>query len=160
MQKVLLAIDGIKPDKKIFSYAVELCKRIKAELDVLLIIPDRVRKKAVKFGKCFEKSMMAAAFAESGDFKTAREMESEAMENIGSLLATTENEGLKYGLTLKTGETGGEIIEYVNSDRNVVITILDPSPGAQETECEDQSESKLIGEIKHKLSTPLVVVRN
>ena len=32
MQKVLLAIDGIHPDHKVFDYAVQLCKRIKAEL--------------------------------------------------------------------------------------------------------------------------------
>ena len=38
MEKVLLAIDGITPDEKAFYYAVELCSRIKAELNVLQII--------------------------------------------------------------------------------------------------------------------------
>ena len=38
MIKKLLAIDGITPDKKAFNYAVELCTRIKAELNILQII--------------------------------------------------------------------------------------------------------------------------
>ena len=38
MKKVLLAIDGIKPDVKAFRYALQMCKRIKAELNVLHLI--------------------------------------------------------------------------------------------------------------------------
>ena len=38
MKKVLLAIDGITPDSKIFHYAVDLCMRMKAELKVFQII--------------------------------------------------------------------------------------------------------------------------
>ena len=38
MKKILLAVDGISPDPKAFRYAVELCKRIKAELNVFQII--------------------------------------------------------------------------------------------------------------------------
>ena len=38
MEKVLLAIDGIYPNRKILEYAVDLCKRIKAELNILQVI--------------------------------------------------------------------------------------------------------------------------
>ncbi len=34
MEKILLAIDGIAPDRSTFSYAVALCKRMRAGLDV------------------------------------------------------------------------------------------------------------------------------
>ncbi|MBW2197633.1 MAG: universal stress protein, partial [Deltaproteobacteria bacterium] len=38
MEKVLLAIDGMTPDRKAFRYAIALCKRIRAELSIFQII--------------------------------------------------------------------------------------------------------------------------
>ena len=75
MRKILLAINGIQPNQKVFSYAVQLCKQIKADLLVLQIVAggdlkgrlDLFGKKAHRVMKILEDSMTAAAFAEAGD---------------------------------------------------------------------------------------------
>ena len=72
MQKVLLAIDGINPDRKVFEYAVQLCQRIKADLSVFQVINPRrykeylktIRKRADNARKYIEGAMVAATFAE------------------------------------------------------------------------------------------------
>ena len=82
MEKVLLAIDGMIPEQKAFRYAVALCKRIKAELGIFQIIrpqyyreyKKKIRNKASIAKKFFEGSMMAATFAEAGEFDTAKEI--------------------------------------------------------------------------------------
>ena len=102
MQKVLLAIDGISPDHKIFDYAVQLCKRIKAELSVFQVINPRkyneylktIRKSAGFARKYFENTMVAATFAEAGEHETAKEIMSAALENINRLLPESEKAGV------------------------------------------------------------------
>ncbi|MDH3567158.1 MAG: universal stress protein, partial [Desulfobacteraceae bacterium] len=82
MEKVLLAIDGMTPDRKAFRYAVALCKRIRAELSIFQIIRPQYyreyKKKILKkglFARTFvEGSMVAATFAEAGEHETALDM--------------------------------------------------------------------------------------
>ena len=89
MKKVLLAIDGITPDQKVFQYAIQFCKRIKAELNVFQIINPRnlseylknVRKGAKSAGDYFSNTMVAVTFAEAGEHETAQEIMSAALEN-------------------------------------------------------------------------------
>ena len=168
MQKVLLAIDGINPDRKIFDYAVQLCRRIKAELNVFQVINPRkyseylktIRKRADNARKYFEGTMVAATFAEAGEHETAREIMSKALENINRLLPESEKAGVQCHFAVKTGNPAKEIINYVNAHRDVVLTIYDSS-------LEDRKEARGVKkqqgvprEIKQQLAVPLVIVQN
>ena len=133
MEKVLLAIDGMTPDKKAFHYAVQLCKRIRAELNVLQVVnPKKYReylvaagKKAKPVNRYIEQSFIAAAFAEAGEHETAKHMMSEAFRNLKQLLSESEKEGIPCHLTMKSGDPKQEIASYLNTHRDVVLTIYD-----------------------------------
>lgn len=162
MEKVLLAINGVTPSKKVFSFAVQLCQRIRAELNVLQVVRPRnygkylknVRKKANHAKKYIESSLVSAAFAEAGEHETARDMLSEASENINRLLPESEKAGIRCHLTMKLGNPDNEIISYVNEHRDVVLTIYD-APGETDAEKKDKT---VAGEIKENLPVPLVTI--
>jgi nucleotide-binding universal stress UspA family protein len=163
MEKVLLAIDGIAPSKKAFNYAVQLCKRIRADLNVLQIIRPKkyskylesARKKTNTARKYIEGSMMAAAFAETGEYETAKDMMSEALRNLKQLLPESEKAGIQCHLTMKAGNPKHAILNYLNEHRDVVLTIYDTAQDKR-----DQLRSSRQNEIKQALSVPLVVVRD
>ena len=164
MEKVLLAIDGIAPDKKAVDYAVQLCKRIRAQLDVLQIIhpqkcgtQTKVVKDAKPARRYFEESMTAATFAEAGEHETAEMMMSEASKHLKQLLSESNREEIPYCLSTKAGDPKSEILNYVESHRNVVLTLCDVN--AVNRYDDGRKKSSLIQEIKHALSIPLVVIR-
>lgn len=166
MEKVLLAIDGISPDRKVFCHAVQLCKRIKAELNVLQIIRpgncseyfNKVRERANQARRYIEGSLLAATFAEAGEHETSKEMMAEALKNINQLLPESEKEGIPYSVTMKAGNPSKEIINYVKEHRNVVLTIYD-TPGEERDEPGVVRKKKTVPrEIKRGLSIPVVII--
>ena len=167
MEKVLLAIDGMTPDRKAFRYAVQLCGRIKAELNVLQIIRtknydkyfEKARKKAKPAKRYIEGSLMAAAFAEAGEHETAGDMMSEALKNLKQLLSESDKAGIPYDLTMKSGNPKNEIINYLNEHRDVVLAIYDtPQEKLDKTGFAKKNRS-VTQEIEQALTIPLVVVR-
>ena len=168
MQKVLLAIDGIHPDRKVFDYAVQLCKRIKAELSVFQVVNPRnyseylktIRKRAGFARKYIEGAMVAATFAEAGEHETAREIMAAALENINRLLPESEKAGVPCHFAVKTGNPTKEIINYVNVHRDVVLTIYDASSEGRKGTQGVKRQQGVSEKIKQKLAVPLVVVQN
>jgi nucleotide-binding universal stress UspA family protein len=167
MQKVLLAVDGIKPTEKVFRYAVELCQRLRADLRVVQVIRPgqyseylkKVRKGAHRAKRFIENSMMAATFAEAGEHEMATEIMSQARKNIQKLFPESERAGISCHMTMRSGCPGEEIVRYVNEHRDVVLTIYDTAQA-------ENSESGILAEdgdepsdIKQHLSIPLVVIR-
>jgi len=167
MEKVLLAIDGITPDRKVFGYAVQLCKRIKADLNVLQIIRPRnytkyikkIRERTNYARNYFEGSMIAATFAEAGEHDTANAIMAEARRNINKLLPESEKAGIQYQLTMKSGDPNKEIIEYVNAHRDVVLTIYDTSQKGHHETGIGKRNRPMAREMRQMLSVPLVVFR-
>ena len=102
MKKILLAINGVKPERRAFSYAVQLCKRVQADLNVLQVIKPvnlekylkKIRKKTSYARKYIESSLVAATFAEAGEHDTASDLMSEAVKNINQLLPESEKAGI------------------------------------------------------------------
>jgi nucleotide-binding universal stress UspA family protein len=167
MQKVLLAVDGIKPTEKVFRYAVELCQRLHAELRVVQVIRPgqycqylkKVRKGARRARRFVENSMMAATFAEAGEHDMATEIMAQARKNMEQLFPESERAGIPCHTTMRSGCPGKEIVRYVNENRNIVLTIYDTAP-------EENSKAGIFAEdgdepsdIKEHLSIPLVVIR-
>ena len=159
MEKVLLAIDGITPDSKTFRYAVELCKRIKAELKVFQIIRPQNYKKYLKemrqktnYARMFiQGSMVAAAFAEAGEHESAKEIMVETSEQIKRLLSESQNQGVQCHFSMKQGSPEKEIIDYVNYHRDVVLTIYNPSDEDVDTKGVWSKKKNAITSIKEKL---------
>ncbi len=168
MQKVLLAIDGIHPDRKVFEYAVQLCQRIKADLSVFQVINPRrykeylktIRTRADNARKYIEGAMVAATFAEAGEHETAREIMSKALENTNRLLPESEKAGVQCHFAVKTGNPATEIINYVNLHRDVVLTIYDASFEGRQGIQGEKRQQEVSRKIKQKLAVPFVVVRN
>ena len=165
MEKVLLAIDGPKPNEKAFRYAVQLCRRIRAELNILQIIyPKRFQEYIKKFRvrtdrtrRYLENSFTAAAFAEAGEHEMADSMMAEAYRNLKRLLPESERAGISCHLTLKTGQPKIEIVKYLNEHRNVVLTIYDTT---REKNAPPRKNKSIPLEIRQALTVPLVVIES
>ncbi|MFC1896239.1 universal stress protein [Thermodesulfobacteriota bacterium] len=169
MEKILLAINGIRPDKRAFQYAVELCQGIKAELRVLQVVRPRhyrgylgkVREKAIRARGFIEGSMTAATFAEAGDHETARGMMVEAMKNLNHLLPESEKAGIRYHVTMKAGDPGTEIVHFVKAHRDVVLTIYDAVQEDNQNALKGPGQKEFsVRKIRENLSVPLVVMRH
>lgn len=173
MEKVLLAIDGIHPNKKILEYAVDLCRRIRAELNILQIIDRRMYKTYLKkmrkglsaTSKYFSDSMVAITFAEAGEHETALNMMPEALKNIKLMLPENGNDKIGYNLKMTRGDSGQEIIDYVEKNRDVVMAIYDPAISVENAKNADDKYLKkrktaISIKIKQKLSVPIVVIGN
>jgi hypothetical protein len=165
MKKVLLAINGITPRIKILHYAIKLCQRTKAKLIVLQItekLPsrgflDKFRKKAGVVKQYFEKSMIAATYAEAGEHDTAIKLMNLTRKNIQKILQESQNDSVSYQLIFKTGEPEKEIINYVSQNRDVVFTIYD-SPIIHHADKNQAKERKRqISIMEKNLPTPLFV---
>jgi nucleotide-binding universal stress UspA family protein len=167
MQKVLLAIDGITPSNKALHYAVELCKRIKADLNVLQIInPQNYIKYIQKLGKrvnqarkYMEDTLVVATFAEAGEHEMAMTLKEQTLKNMDQLLTESERDAVHYHLSLKAGPSDKEIVNYVNEHRDIILTIYDVQEGETDDEKVERKTGAVPMRISRQLSTPLVVVK-
>jgi len=167
MKKVLLAIGGITPSKNVFSYAVELCERITAELDILQIIRPkhyreylrRVREGSHRAKGYIERTMTAATFAEAGEHELAKEIEARALKNINTLLPESERTGVPCHLTMKSGNPGEEVLNYTKEHRDIVLTIYDLPKEEAGDLSPGSMKKRLLSEIRENLPTPLVMMR-
>ena len=166
MEKVLLAIDGMTPDRKTFRYAVALCKRIRAELSIFQIIrpqyyreyKKKIRKKGLLARKFVEGSMMAATFAEAGEHETALDIMAETSKEIKRLLQESKEAGVHYHFSMKSGNPEKEIVDYVNDHRDVVLTIYDIFEPDVKRDANTSKKKKALAEMTKRLSVPLVTV--
>lgn len=164
MEKVLLAIDGLTPDKTAFNHAVALCLRIKAELKVLHIVRPqkmtgclkKIKQTASQAKHYFESSMMAVTFAEAGESETADTLMSEALANLKKLLPESEKAGIPYHLTMKSGNLKEEIVSYIRENKDVIITVYDASGESGQSEREKQKVYKAVSRV---LPVPVVMVQ-
>ncbi|MDY6823417.1 MAG: universal stress protein [Thermodesulfobacteriota bacterium] len=186
MGKVLLAIDGMCPNRQVFDYAVSLCRRIRAELNILHIIDPEIAKgrlsrlkKQLHFARHYmENTMVAATFAETGEHDTARALMDEAAANIRRLLTEKNEQNVQYRVKVRTGDVHGEIEAYVNQHRDVVLaiyddTVCDDTVPATESDADAASDravpamgrrarhqhSAVVSELKRRLPVPLVARR-
>ncbi|MFO8047744.1 MAG: hypothetical protein R6U29_01825 [Desulfosudaceae bacterium] len=182
MGKVLLAIEGMFPDQQILDYAISVCRRIKAELNILQVIdPDMARSRLKKLRNqmglarnCLENTMMATTFAETGEHDTARKLMADAAANIKELLAEKGKPETHYRVKLRSGEIDHEIEDYLNRHRDIVLAIYDATGipeipenntatatrRRKETSPVHQDRRRIKAEeIQKRLSVPLVIRR-
>jgi nucleotide-binding universal stress UspA family protein len=168
MEKVLLAVDGMSPNKKAIQYALQLCRRIRAELNVLQVIGSQngggyfpeARKKTKYAKKYVEGSFTAVAFAEAGEHETAEVLMSEALRNLKQQMSESEKHGIQLHLTVKAGNLKREIIRYLKEHRDVVLTVYDAHHRKGENPNFAKRHRTFTQEIQKALSIPLVVVQH
>lgn len=167
MEKVLLVIDGVAPDRKVFNYALELCLRIKAELKVLQIVRGQslvncfktIKNTADQARQYFESSMMATAFAQAGEHETADDIMSEALKNFNKLLPEAGKIGVLCHHTMKSGATREEVVNYVRENKDVVIAVYD-SAGENNPKSQGRKKKNALQSISRALSVPVVMVQD
>jgi hypothetical protein len=166
MKKILLAVNGMNPSHKLFSYTVQLCQRLKAELCVLQVIEPsnygvyfrKIGKKAGRAKNFLEDSMTAVTFAESGDHDTARAMMIQGRKNINELLPETAKAGVLCSVTTKSGQPGNEIVRYARQHRDVVLTVYDGADAEEKNPKPLSKRQDIVGKIKQYLQTPMVTI--
>ena len=168
MEKVLLAIDGIRPTRKAFHFAVQLCLRLKMELSVFQVIGTgrynayikKIRRRMEGVRRYLENSMVAVTFAEAAGPETADLLMAEARRNLNELLLESEKEGVPFHLVMKYGIPHKEIIHYVKENRDVVLTIYDRTLDEETGPGETRGGRSVPVQIRRNLATPLLVVRD
>ena len=167
MKTILLAIEGVAPDRGTFDYAVTLCRRMRAGLDILQILSPascrsylaKVKKSARNARSAFEDAMVAVTYAEAGRHDIVEQMKTQAYHNLDRLIPQPERDDIQCHLTLKPGNPDDEIVRYVHDHRNVVLTIYDAC-GSKDAHNRRSDPNKTgIPAIARKLPIPLVLRR-
>lgn len=166
MKKILLTIDGMTGDQKVFHYAISLCKRISAELSIFQVIRPqyyrkyikKIRKNAMIAQKVLESTMAAATFAEAGEHETALDMMAEGSEQVEHLLKESEKAGVHCRFSIRSGNPEKEIVDYVNDHRDVILTIYDASGDSGAADIFEKKTT--LANIKRSLSVPVVTVHS
>jgi hypothetical protein len=164
MRKILLAINGIQPNRRVFSYTVQLCKRLKAELLVLQVVDTGghggrlggIGRKARRAMKFLEDSMSAAAFAEAGEHETAHAMMVQARKQINDLLPETASAGIQCHFTMKAGAAEREIVRYARRHRDIVLTVYDSAGSDSPEDGRIHPKRDVAGVIGQLLEVPVV----
>jgi hypothetical protein len=94
-QTVLLAIEGGIPTKATFDYAVSLCTRMNANLDILQILSQS---------------------GSDGDGPS---------ESLAALLPGLEGKGVSFNVTVRKAKAIEILYDYVRTSKNVVTAVID-----------------------------------
>jgi hypothetical protein len=101
--------------------------------------------------------MVAAAFAEAGEYESAKEIMAEASEQIRRLMSESQNQGVRCQFSMKRGNPEKEIVDYVKYHRDVVLTIYNSSAENVDKTGILSKKKNVVTSIKEKLVVPLVV---
>ena len=133
---VLLVIEGESPDPAPFAYALNLCKRTNAELDILQVI---------------EQSR------EDEDYELLSHKMTEGSRNLVSLVRQLEEDDIPFKVTIRLGDASQKLFNYARRHKDVAMVIFDSPRLRKETE-KSQAWVKVLENISHQLSIPLITV--
>ncbi len=133
---VLLVIEGENPDPSAFSYAVNLCKRTNAELDILQVIEIS--------GKGEDYELLSQKMARSS-------------RHLVDFVRQLEQTAVPFKVTMRLGEPGSKLFNYAKRHKDVAMVILD-SPKARESTAKNDAWARWVRELSRQLSIPLIAV--
>ncbi len=133
---VLLVIEGESPSPEPFAYAMNLCKRTNSELDVLQVI-EQSRK--------------------DDDYELLSHKMTEGSRNIVALVRQLEGQEIPFKVTIRLGDASQKLFNYAKRHKDVSMVIFD-SPRLRKESEKSQAWSRLLENISHQLSIPLVTV--
>jgi hypothetical protein len=133
---VLLVIEGENPDPSAFSYAVNLCKRTNAELDILQVIEISDK------GENYE--LLSQKMANSS-------------RHLVDLVRHLEQTAVPFKVTMRLGEPASKLLNYAKRHKDVAMVILD-SPRAREASAKNDAWARWVKNASRELSIPLIAV--
>lgn len=153
MKTVLLAIAGESPDRRILDHAVALCTQLRARIKVLQVITpqrlrlagDRIQRQTEEIRRYLENALTAATFAEAGLDPSAA---------TGHAPGRPGSRPLFGGLTVAVGRPEHTLEDYIENQRDVVLTVYAPS--LNDTGDDRQT---VPSRLKRSLPVPLVTAR-
>lgn len=132
---VLLVIEGAMPDPAAFNYALKLCKRTMAELDILQVIEP----------------------GDEHDYESLSQKMTEGSRNVVNMVRRLEEDEVPFKVTIRLGEVNQKLFNYARRHKDVTMVVFD-SPKAKQASQENKGWSRLVDEISRQLSIPLVTV--
>ena len=169
MKTVLFTTDHMTPDRKALDYALMLCWRMTAGLEVLHIL--QVPKFPGHCGKHrhipiqperdrFASAMMTVTLAEAGVHDPSETLKAAAYDQFKGLLPDQPDTRIDYRCVV-TGEPSGAIIErYVRNHRHIVLAVFDPRLHRDSSGARKKENCPAGVQDMPKLSIPLVIVKN
>lgn len=163
MKTVLFATDHMPPDPEALDYALVLCRRMAARLEVLHILQSsasadsdkRQRRPGKSPARRKEKPQGGiSAGTESGAPEVDRIPGSEGVDRLKEWLPDPPNTSVAYHCEVADGKTGTIIERYVRKHGEIVLTVFDPRSDRHS----DDVRSKTKGEMP-RLAIPLVLMR-
>jgi len=163
MKTVLFATDHIPPDPEALDYALVLCKRMAARLEVLHILQssasagsDKHQRRKEKFSARQKEKPQGrlSAGTESGVPEVDRISGNEAADRLKQWLPDLPNASVAYHCEVADGATGTIIERYVRKHGEIVLTVFDPRSDRHSADV----GSKEKGEMP-RLAIPLVLVK-
>ena len=141
MKKVLFAFNGLQPGKALFRYAVQFCRKMKADLLILQIVPPgfchgaakTLKDTLVRAQNRIDDTLVSASLAEAGAADAARDCLQVGRERIERLLPRTDADVLRRSFEQKVGDPDQEIYAYVRNHPDIVLTIYDALPRQNQT---------------------------
>jgi hypothetical protein len=133
---VLLVMDGTTPDPTAFAYALNLCKRTNAQLDILGVIECR---------------------REEVDSPSSRERIFHDRQQLSGLEDRLREKGILHRISVVPGDTNEEILNYTKDHRDIATVILD-APAGREASGKAKKKTRLVRRIAQYLSVPVVTV--
>jgi len=163
MKTVLFATDHMPPDPEALDYALLLCRRMAARLEVLHILKssssagsgDRRRRKGkipARHKTICREGMPTGA--QTGVPETDRISAIQSLDRLKQWLPDRPNPPVVYHCEVAGGATGAIIERYVRKHGEIVLTVFDPSSDRHPADI----RSKAKGEMP-RLSIPLVLVK-
>lgn len=169
MKSVLFATDHMTPNRKALDYALLLCRRMTAGLEVLHILrvpppsdsPGNHRHPPIQpSGDAAVSAMVTVAAAESGAHDPPDALRAAAYDQFKGQLPDQPDTRIDYRC-LVAGEPAGTIIErYVRNHRHIVLAVFDPTLHRDPSGALKKETCPAGVQVMPKLSIPVVLVKN
>ena len=164
MKTVLFATDHMPPDPKALDYAMVLCDRLAARLEVLHILQSsvagdnngRLRRYAMRTARQIIKPDRGnkTLLPEPGG-----PLSTKAVNHLQRLHSAHPTTHIDYCCEI-TGETTGATIErYVRSHRDIILTVFDSRSDRQLADIKSKSRRPAKKNTMPKLTVPLVLMK-
>lgn len=160
MRKILVASNGIYPDKKSVSYTVDLATSLKSHVEFLEVVPldERLIFKRTKrnlfsiIKSLMEDAYVAVSFAEENQQEIAKEIVNEAIMNLHPYISKLKENGIHTHLTIKKGEFLKETREFILKNRDILMAILAVK--------KDKNTALYLDVLKKEVDIPIILVRS
>jgi hypothetical protein len=168
MKTVLFVTDHLPPDPKALDYALVLCRRMAARLEVLHILQSsasagsdgRLGRPGTRTTGLRAKPVRGMqASADPGVPDAEKILRSTAFDQLKRLLPDHPHTRVDYRCEISDEATGAIIERYVRSHRDIVLTVFDPHSDRYPADIRRKTRRPARAGAMPRLAIPLVLVK-